>query len=227
MNRRLPFFLPLLLLGIGCGHTNNLARYDLGGHTAYFRTMVTGSPGSSIAVDNPSEHWAGDIAAIVGSIVLSDQASDKLAKAINADSIALALGRGVQQSTIDYFALRPVASLADGPEYLVETELTEYQLISTAEGIGAQVCGTARIIHRATGAIVWEDSENRTVPLTVTTSTGDGKEERSARSATNASLLLSLEEEELRRVINDAALTVGREIGDTLRDDLAELNERD
>lgn len=227
MNRRLLFVLPLLLLGIGCGHTNNLARYKIGGRTAYFRTLVTGSAGSSISVDNPSDHWAGDIAAIVGSIVLSDQASDKLARAINADSIALALGQGVEQSTIDYFDLHPVASLGDGPEYLVETELTEYRLISTAEGISAQVCGTSRIVHRASGAIVWEDSENRTVPLTVTTPSGDGTEARSASSATNATLLLSLEENELRRIINDAALTVGREIGDTLRDDLAELNERD
>ncbi len=223
MMKTIPLFLSLLLI-VGCSHTNNLSRNDLNGGTAMYRTLVSGdAASSSISVDNPTNHWAGDIAAMIGSAVLSSEASSKLDRAIRADSIAVALAAGMRQAVTDYTGLKTAAGAAENPTYIIEVELTEYSLVSGSTGISASVCGTARIIERAGGRLLWEDSEATTVPLSSTNYITTGREENTAQGATNAALLLDMEESEIRGFIGGAAGATGRLLGDQLREDLAEL----
>lgn len=223
----LVILLAVAAMATGCSHTNNLAKYHLRAKPAMFRSFASGSGSSSVSISNPTDSWIGDVAAIAGSIALSSQAQKKLEKAINPDSLAASLAVGVRQSAIDYFELRPPVDPAETPEYLVEIQLTDYALRSGAEGVAAQVTGETRIVHIATGEVVWENWETAVIPLWGSSSGSDKREVDAASSGSNAVGLFNLEEEEIRRILNDGALAVGRYLGDELRKDLAEMYEEE
>jgi hypothetical protein len=85
----------------------------------------------------------------------------------------------------------------------------------------------SRMIDRKTGSIIWDDAESHTVPLTHTFGAAFApKAVSSAASIYNAVELLSLSEEEIRSVIDQAAAQAGREIAETLREDIAEMHGR-
>jgi len=92
----------------GCGHTNKLAKHNVGGKTAIYRTYTTASAGSYAYVESPTKsNTVVDILAAIGSGIASDQGRKKLQKAINGDSIAQAVGRGISEATVDYLRLQP------------------------------------------------------------------------------------------------------------------------
>jgi hypothetical protein len=227
MNVRTSFLLlAAVLVAGGCGHTNNLAKYNLAGSTALYRAYTSGSAHTYAGIQNPaSKNVISGIIAAIGSGIVSEEGRKKLERAVVADTIAGAVARGMQQATTDYLSLRPVASVADDPEYLIETELTEYTLVSLSEGLFMRVKGKSRVIHRKTGAIVWENSESHTVPLSETYLAGLAPAPiASGVSIFNAVRLLTLTEQEIATVVNQAATQAGREIGETLREDVAGLH---
>ena len=213
-----PFF-------VGCGHTNNLAQYDVAGKTASYRAYSSAS-GSSVAVVNSpdDDNTIADIAAIVGTGIMSDQAQKKLQRAINRDSIATSVARGILNSTSDYLGIRQVESNAD---FIIETELTEFKLISGSSGLRARVCAKSRMIDRTSGGLVWEDSEAHTINISNTFPAAFAPDVvRSGASVFNAVQLMNMEDKEIRAVINHAAEQAGREIGETLREDVADMRGR-
>lgn len=210
---------------VGCGHTNNLAKYDVAGKTATFRAYSSTTGSATTAVDSPDdESTVANIAAIIGSGILSDQGRRKLQRAINTDSIAQSVARGIWSSSTDYLSLRAVEKDAD---FIVETELTDFKLISTSSGLRARVCAESRMIDRRTGGLVWEDSEahNITISNTWVASLGPDVVQTGA-SVFNAVQLSNMSEEEIRTVINQAAEQAGKEIGETLRKDVAKMHGR-
>ncbi|MEP7218348.1 MAG: hypothetical protein ABI876_05505 [Bacteroidota bacterium] len=215
--------LPLAALMAACGHTNNLAKFPVAGKKALFRVYAVSDAASSISVvESPVKNTIVDIIAAVGSVIVSDQSKHKLEHAVNGDSIAHSVSLGTQNSTSDYLSLRPVAGMQDNPDIIVETEITEYKLISASVGLALYVRGKSRMIDRATGQIVWEDSENKTVQLSETYLAAFAPRAiSSGASIFNAVRLLTLSEEEIRTVVDNAAMEVGREIGETLREDVA------
>lgn len=217
--------LTLSVIMVGCGHTNNLAKYDIAGRTATFRAYSSASGSSSVVVDSPdNESIIADIAAMVGSGVLSSQARQKLSRAINTDSIAQSVGRGIQSSTFDYLSLRPVDRDAD---FIVETELTNFELVSGSSGLRARVCAESRVIDRMTGGLVWEDSEAHTIVISNTFVAAIGPDVvRTGAGVFNAIQLVNMDENEIRAVIDHAAEQAGREIGETLREDVADMHGR-
>jgi len=226
-NYLLVALLAIAAMATGCSHTNNLAKYNLRGKPVMFRTYASGGGSSTVSVSNPTDSWIGDIAAIAGSIVLSSQAQKKLEKAVNIDSLAANLTLGVRQSAIDYFELRPPMDSSETPEYLVEVELTDYALHSGSEGVAARVDGEARIIHIPTGEVVWDNWEGKVIPLWGNSSGSDTREADAASSGGNAVGLFNLEENDIRRILSEGAMTVGRYLGDELREDFAEMHEEE
>jgi hypothetical protein len=216
------------MLLAACGHTNNLAKYDLKDGTVLFRASARGNAASShVVIESPTKDAAGEVAAFVGSLIVGSQGRDRLERAVNGDSIALGVARGMEQATVDYLKLRPVSSIAENPTFIVETELTDYALVSTTLGMCVRVTGRSRMIDRASGGLVWENSETHTVPLTETyLAVAAPRVARSGVSIFNAFSLLALDDEELLRVINAGAAEAGREIGEELREDIADMNDR-
>jgi hypothetical protein len=213
------------LLAVGCGHTNNLAKYPVSGGSAVFRASVRGGAATShVIVESPSSNAVAEVAAIVSSIAIGSSGRARLEQAIVGDSIAAAVARGVERSAIDYLSMRPVGSIDENPAFIVEVDVEEYALVSGSFGMMVRVKGHTRIIDRASGGIVWEDSEAHDVPLSQTLLAGFGpRVVRSAASIYNVVQLLQLSDEELRRVVNEGAAEAGREIGEELREDAAEM----
>ncbi len=66
-------------LFIGCGHTNNLAKYNVAGKTALFRVYSSTTGSSFAVVESPdNDNVIADIAAALGSGIMGDQARKKL-----------------------------------------------------------------------------------------------------------------------------------------------------
>lgn len=226
MRTKLVLIAILATLGVAaCSHTNNLAKYTFSNSKILFRARATGSGASFAAINNPVEkNVVTGIIAAIGSGVVSEEGRAKLEKAVNRDTIVNAVARGMQQAVTDYLNVQPVTSIADEPEFLVETDLTEYTIVSLSTGLFIKAEGNSRMIHRPTGAIVWENSESHTIPLSETYLAAFGSAPvASGVSIYNAVKLLSLSEEELRAVVAHAATNVGEEIGETLREDIAEI----
>jgi hypothetical protein len=228
-NRYLITTLAIAAIAIGgCGHTNNLAKYTVVGRTALFRAAALGGAATSyVAIESPTDHPVGGLAAVVGSIAVGERGRARIERAVNGDSIAAAVGSGIRQTTTDYLGLQPVASMADDPAFIVETSLSEYALVSTVLGVCIRVTGESRVIDRASGGIVWEDRETHTIPLSQTyVASAAPRIVRSGASIYNAVDLLTLTDEELQRLVSEAAREAGREIGEELREDIADLREQ-
>ncbi len=230
MNTRwfLSALLPFVLFLGACGHTNRLAQYDVAGKTALFRSSArSGATSGAAVIESPSKNSATEVLAAIGSVIVGDQARKKLDRAINGDSIAHAISQGIRTSTADYLNIRSVDGAGSDPDFIIETELTDCKLVSSSFGTSLRVRGNSRMIDRRSGAIVWEDAESHTIPLSRTYAAAFGpKVVSSGVSIFNAVQLLSLEEEEIRAVVDNAAMDAGREIGETLREDVADMNKR-
>ena len=208
-----------------CGHTNNLAKYNIKGSSATYRSSVAaGAMKSSAAVDPGSPSAVTSIAASIGSDAASKAAEEKIIHSISPDSLAAAFAAGIVHSTHDYLQLRTSGDVngnATG-NYIIESVLEEFSVNSSSTGVTATVRGTSRIIDRVTGAIVWEDEETNTVPLRSTPTTGHPVSDALA-SAFNAAQLADLSEAEIHNVLASSADEAGRQLAETLREDVAKL----
>jgi len=227
---RSSFLLPAVLLAAfaaaGCGHTNKLAQYPIAGKRAVYRTTISGSASSWVTVQSPVKGTVGAVAATIGSVIMGDQAQRKLDRAADPDTIGQAIARGMKQSSADYLSLRAVESLDEDPELIVETDVKSYRIVSNSYGLAVSVEGNSRIIDRSTGIVVWENDETHVVPLSQTwIASAGGRIGSSAAGIFNAAKLFALSEEELREVLTQAGRVAGEEIGETLREDVAELHE--
>lgn len=214
------------LLFTACGHTNRLAQFKVNGRSALYRTTVSVDAAASLAViEPPSKNTAVDIAATIGSVILSDQSRRKLERAINRDQLGGAVGNGMRQATADYLGIKAVGDIGENPELIIETTVTDCKLFSNSAGLWMRVSGESRMIDRATGQIVWENSETHTVPISETYLAAVAPRGiASGASIYNAVQFLSMSEEEIRKLLVGAAGEAGREIGETLREDVAELS---
>ncbi|MEN3026370.1 MAG: hypothetical protein ABDH31_01510 [Chlorobiota bacterium] len=216
---------------VGC-HTNRLAQYPIIGSTALFQVQVSPRAfGAEVWIAplpedtaRPREaKWMLEIARTAGEFLTEAAAYQKLQQAIVPEELALSAGRGFQKAAEDYLRLRPVRSREDNPAFLVETILEEFTLASSSFGVSAQVRVRSRIIHRETARIVWEDSEHTSIPLQRTTAAAFVPGVATVASILNAGRLLSLEAEEIRRILAQAAQRAGEELGESLRKDVEKL----
>jgi hypothetical protein len=227
------FFLLLTLIPMAaligaCGHTNQLGKYNIAGKTALYRASISSDAASSIAViESPSDNTALGVVSAIGSVIVSNEGRQKLQRAINPDSVAQSVARGIRQATHEYLSIQPANDIAQNPDLIIETEVTDFRIVSSSAGLHVRVNGNSRIIDRATGEVVWENDESHTVPLSETYLAAIAPQPISSGiSIFNSVKLLTLEESEIRAVVNSAAVDAGKEIGDMLREDVAELRRK-
>lgn len=217
--------LPFAFLVGACGHTNHLAKFNVAGRTALYRWHATGDAASSIAlIESPSDNTVVNVIAAVGSVIVGDQSRKKLERAVNGDSVAHAVSLGIRAASQDYLGMRAVESIAENPDFIVETEVDDIRFVTGSFGIALRVHGESRVIDRQTGTLVWDDSESYTIPLSETYLAAFGpKVVSSGVSIFNAVQLMNLSEEEIRSVVDRAAVDAGRDIGEVLREDISEM----
>lgn len=216
----------LALILTACGHTNNLAKFNIAGKSAIYRTTMAADAASALTIiEPPNDNTVVGIATTIGSVIVGSEARKKLERALNPDSLAQAVGFGMRQATADYLNIRPVNDWTENPDLIIETTLTDCKLFSSSIGLAIKVRGESRMIERGTGRLIWENSESHVVPLSQTYLAGLAPRAiSSGASIFNAIQLLNLSSDEIRKVVHGAANEAGREIGETLREDVADLH---
>lgn len=227
----------LLLFFTGCGHTNELAKYDLQSQTFLFEYGVS-SGAQRVSVDfttplgtkktlfdNGNFSAAFDIAEAVGSVVsavVSSETNDKLVNAVDVSEMARYTSDGMENTLARYYGIHTVTSLHEPHKFIVETILTNCRLGSNETGVGVLVEANTRIIDKETAKIIWEYDDANVVPLREGSNSFD-QTTNVVSSVIGAAQLATLSEEEIRRSADEAAAGVGSLIADRLREDISEL----
>lgn len=139
----IPFALVIIFLFTGCGHTNELANYDLQSKTFHFEDGVAGgsqqvavgfttplgtkkslfsSGGLSAALD------VAEAVSSVASAIVSSKTSKKLRNAVDMNEMAYYVSEGIEKTLARYYDIQSVESISEQPMFIVETILTKCQL---------------------------------------------------------------------------------------------------
>lgn len=204
-----------------CGHTNNLKDYKLREQRMTFRSRWNGTMSAEANIYSPVRNPAADVAATIGSIAASSAATDMLKKAVQPEVLAVSVSSGIEDVLRTYLKVVPVRDSVSESIAIVESEVTEFSLHSHQSGIYATVRANTRMLNRSSGKVMWEDCEHVSVPLR---SGVDGRFDPTGLSGiVNAAQLSNLSDEEISKAMIYAAEDAGRKLGETLREDIAEL----
>ena len=223
----IPLLIIPLILSLSCSHTNELAKFDLLKRTVLFKhyskhdlTRV------NVSIDNEYIHGDDPFVVIltdIGESYMESEVSEKMQKALNPDSISISISNGIKEGLITYYNMKPVISLADDPQYIVETRFERFRLRSNNVGVYAKIDSRVIITDRNTAVTVWENGESSDIPIyDVVISYTSSRIVRTTKSIINAIRLLQMTEEEIAVAINIAAGEVGKEQSDQLREDIAD-----
>ena len=226
-----------VLIFTGCGHTNELAKYDLQSKTFYFEDGVA-SDAQSVSVNfttplgtEKSFFSSGgfsaalDVAEAVSSVasaVISADATQKLERAVDVNEMAYYVSEGMEKALVRYYDIQGVESQNESM-FIVETILTKCQLGSNETGVGILVEATSRIIDRQTATVVWEYEGTNVVPIRESGGYSIDRTVNTVSSVIGAAQLVDLSEEEIRTRVYNAASGAGAQIAEVLREDISEV----
>jgi hypothetical protein len=215
------FVLAATLSVQSCGHTNNLKEYSLREQHMTFRSRWTGKFSAEANFHSPVHGAMGEVAAALGSMAASDAAGEKLEKAAKPELLAMSVSSGIEDVLRTYLKVVPVHDSVTDSKAIVETEIREFTLHSQQSGIYATVRANMRMLHREDGKVIWEDGESVSVPLHA--GVRGALDPTGISGIVNAAELANLSEEEIQKALTFAAEDAGHELGETLREDIAEL----
>lgn len=215
-----------------CGHTNDLAKFDVNGSKILVNEVVKPDARSvkiemmSTATEN-NKGVAGavlDVIANVSTNVLAEDKQKKLQETIDTRKLLYAISDNLQNSLRTYLQVEPVESLDDNPDFICTINLEKCKLLLDQNKVAIYVNATASIVDRMTGQIAWENVESKTIPLSE--SYGSEIKNSTMESAFNALQLASLDENQINEIVDEAADDVGNYMAETLRDDVAEAHKQ-
>ncbi len=219
--------LPVIILGLsGCGtHINRFARFNLTNKNFLLKRYVNPNL-TRIDVDIGERYYDNDLISVIftnaGGIVTENSVREKIQNAVNSDSLVLAVSDGIGEGLKTYFYANTVESLNENPQYIAETRLERFRVVSNTSGIYVMIDTRVIISDRGTAKTVWENTECAKVPI------GDviydfmcNKYIRTTKGVINAVRLLQMSEDEIRAAVNIAAGEAGKRQCDRLREDIA------
>lgn len=215
----------ILALGslfFGCGHTNKLAQYNLRSQQVEMLSGANTTGAATTSIANGSRNPVQDIIAGISSGSISNETARKLRHAANADSLAAQVAKGFEGALIAYLGVKPAYGYSRDAPYRSETILQEYSLSSDSTGTRAHISALSRIIQHASGTVVWQYTSSKDIALSTTSARRAS--ERAVMSAVNAAMLAEMSEDEIASIFYGAAQEIGRDIGETLREDVAKLS---
>lgn len=230
IRKTLIFLAFVLIINLsGCGtHINEFARFNLTNKNVLFKQYVNPDL-TRVHVDIDGYHCDESLVTIilkeVGGAIAENSVREKIQNAINSDSIASAISDGIIDGMKTYFYTNTVESLEENPQYIAETRLERFRIVSNTSGIYAMIDTRIIITDRGTAKTVWENTECADIPI------GDviydftfNRYVRTAKGIINAARLMQMSEEEIRAAIDIAAGEAGRRQSDQLREDIANKN---
>ncbi|MCX6163765.1 MAG: hypothetical protein NTU73_02700 [Ignavibacteriae bacterium] len=210
----------------GCGtHINEFKKFKLTNKNILFKQYV--SPDlTKVNVDIGEYHYDQSLVTIIltdiGGTIAENSVREKIQNAVNSDSIAFAISESISEEMRTYFNTNTVENLDENPQYIAETRLERFRVVSNTSGIYATIDTRIILTDRGTAKTVWENTECANVPI------GDviydftcNRYIRTAKGVINAVRLMQMSEEEIRAAINVAASEAGKRQCDQMREDIA------
>lgn len=209
---------------IGCGHTNDLARYNLSEKSVYFQYRAAADAVDADAlISSPTQSPMTDIITAVGSGIASNAIKSKLEHALSPDTLAYHLAKSLQGTAIAMMRMKPAPSLESNPDFIFETTLNRYSVASNQGAVTISVTGTSSLIDRNTAASIWEYDACKTITVSESFFAylfPNGVQ--TAMGAFNAVKLLAMSEADLRKMFAGAAEEAGRKMSTELREDYSD-----
>jgi hypothetical protein len=217
----------------GCSHTNELAKYNFNGSSTLYKEFV-GREAATIQIIFPKNADQKDkkeekkeekkplnSVPSIGTELLNANKSAEIKQWVDTRLIVSEISLGVQKIFKEFLNAKKVNSIDDNPSLIVETVLDKCELNVTAKGITLEVTADAKIFDRTTGTIAWENTETEIIPLN-SLLTSDNKSSSAETKILTAVQLNSITQKDINDCINAAVQSIGRKMGETFRNDLAE-----
>jgi hypothetical protein len=210
----------------GCGvHVNEFARFSLSNKNFLMKQYVCPDL-TRVNVDIGEYYYDNNLVTIilsdVGGTIAENSVREKINNAINPDSLAVGISDGISEGLKTYFNAGIVESLDDNPQFISETRLERFRIVSNTSGVYAMIDTRVIITDRNTAKTVWENTECANIPI------GDviydftcNRYIHTAKGVINAIRLMQMSEEEIRAAVNIAAGEAGRRQSDQRREDIA------
>jgi hypothetical protein len=219
----------LAIILTGCGHTNNLGKYDLSRQDIYFEEIVT-PEASEVRIVYPEteEHEetafnvVEAVATVAGALILESHTESKLHNAANPEDVAKSISLGIEKGLAKYLWAKPVRTLYDDTRYIVTTKLTDCAISSSPLGVYLTVEAVAEITDRLSGETVWENRESKEMPMQWSPGFYGLLENNTLGKIAQAAELASVSEEQIAEAVRKAAESVGQDMSETLREDVRE-----
>lgn len=223
------FLLPLIFL-IGCSHTNELAKYDLNGKGMFFTERVNSNARRIEIVSEQDFNKKNDntdnllnTIANLGAGILSLDNQKRLADAVDTKIITEYISLALQDALKDYLNVVKIDSYSDNPQFHTETTLEVIKLVVGDKGVSVNIQAKAKIVDIASGNVVWDNWENKTIPISKNSAPNQKETSSTVANMFNAVQLAALSTEELNSAVGLAADDVGFYMVETLRDDIFQL----
>ena len=221
----------LLILLTACSHTNKLSEYDLRSKNFAFRNSLSSNAQQMTININTSTKDTTDLAETITSIftdVVSESKKKELIHAVDTQNLIDNISYGLYDALETYLEANIIEEDQGKPDFLVENTLKKCDLNISQNAVKIYVSSTTRIIDLATATVVWDNTESKSIPMSSIISTD--KKQFNSQSEEYIFILqklFSLSKEELNQNIGLAGEYVGGEMGETLRQDIAESHRKE
>ncbi len=217
---------------VGCTHTNNLAEFDVRNATYVFIDK-TGPEAREVSIQSNASSGAkkndSDIGTLISGVAVAGVTAGKqaeLADKVNTENLIEHISKGMQQSLELYLGAEISENTSDRPDFIVENTLTKCELCIGVSSTYLAVSAHSRILERATGKLVWENAETRSIPLNeaLNLRLGTFNNDIEAQAFVLAKIL-AMPTDGINQKLGAAAEGVGAEMAETLREDIVESEE--
>ncbi len=202
---------------LSCGHTNDLAKYDVQGSKILFKQIVAPAA-RTVKIEKYSTAKTGNekkdglanlLKAVVevGNDILAADKQEKLQKLIHTPDLLSAITDNLGESMSTYLEIAPVYNLSDNPDFICTVKLNSCKLLIDRNKLAIYVSSTANLVDRATSQIVWKNSESRQIPIQK--NYGAEMNAGNLTEVVNALQLAALDEKQINAIIDEAADDVG------------------
>ncbi|KAB2846437.1 MAG: hypothetical protein F9K45_01880 [Melioribacteraceae bacterium] len=220
-----------------CSHTNELAKYEIRGKSMLFNQKV-GPLAQTVQITTVSQTNSKseekkstavsilEAVASIGADILSEDTKSKLQKDINTQDMVGYVTSGMKDALHNYLDVTEAGAISDKPDFICNIVLENCELRVSTNQISIFVSATGTIIDRATGGIVWDNTETITKPIKSDYSGNSSKNSKLEEDAINLLQLTSLKADELNKIIGATVDDAGYEMAETLRQDIAEMHKK-
>jgi len=225
----------IIFLIIGCGHSNELAKYNVAGAKIYVKETIR-PKAKSIRIEEikdysesdkkKEEEKSDDVLSVLSSIgkgIIAEDKREELINAVDTRMLLASISEQLKESMDTYLNVTWVENISDSPDYICEINLEDCKLQYNQSKVAVFVNSNAKFIERASGEIAWEDTESRSISLSE--HYNNSVKDKALKDVLGILQLSSLDNEKVNRIVGDAASDVGLYMAETLREDIAEANQ--